>query len=472
MRDGEHVPIIGGGLAGLACGVALAARGVRPLVLEGTPALGGRARSWDDATTGDRIDIGPHILMSGYRNMLRLLEMLGTVHAVQWQGRRTITFVEPPDAISLHTWPLPPPLHFLPDLLRIRRLTLRDLLSAAPAGWRALRLSDDALRSLDERDAESLLRSWGTSEAFLDWYWRTTCIAIMNVPLEQCSAAALLQFFRLLAGRSDVEIGLPGIGLGDLFVPGAVRAIEAAGGRVVTHARVANIDLTEEGVHGVRMDDGTAFRADRCVVALPPAELLDALPGALAASPWFARFTRFRPSPYVSVYLWFDRRLEGESFWANVWGPDTMFYDFYDLSRIRPDWATRPAVIACNLIWSDRAAHFADAQLVDIAWKEFAAHVPQAAQAQLRHATVHRIPMAIPAPHPGSEGLRPTTRTPIPGLLIAGDWIHTGLPCSMESAVRAGWCAAEAALADLGMPADIVSPIPEPQGFVRWLSRD
>src|SRR3954470_23609163 len=72
------IVIVGAGLAGLACALALRGSGLRVEVFEADAALGGRARSWTDTHTGDAIDLGPHIIPSEHRNMLALLSMLGT----------------------------------------------------------------------------------------------------------------------------------------------------------------------------------------------------------------------------------------------------------------------------------------------------------------------------------------------------------------------------------------------------------
>ena len=66
--------IVGGGLAGLSCAVALAENGVKPLVLERASRLGGRAHSVTDASTGDVIDIGPHLVHSEYRTFPAFLD--------------------------------------------------------------------------------------------------------------------------------------------------------------------------------------------------------------------------------------------------------------------------------------------------------------------------------------------------------------------------------------------------------------
>ena len=463
MTDADVV-IVGGGLAGLACAVALSDAGLPVTVLERADEAGGRARSVTDPATGDRLDLGPHILLSEYRNMRRLLALLGTDAHIAWQGRRFITLVDAPQASTLHVYPLPPPLHLLPDLLRVPQLSLADHASNTRVVWRALRLDHARRLALDDVDAETWLRAMGVRERFIDWYWRTVSMAIMNVPLQACSAGALLGFFRTMAGRGGLQIGLPTVGLGDLFVPSALRWIEARGGCVRSGTAVTGLLFDDERAIGVRLEDGDVVHARWIVAALPPASLRALLPERLLGLPRFRDFAGFAPSAYISTYLWFAERLTEERFWANVWSPRTRYYDFYDLANVRAGW-TRGSLIASNLIHSDRVAHLDDAALIEAARDELAGHVPAAARATLLHATVHRIPLAIHAPHPGSERLRPDPDTPVRGLFLAGDWLATGLPASMESAVRGGWLAAERVLAEAGRPKAWAQPLPRMQGL-------
>jgi zeta-carotene desaturase len=85
-------------------------------------------------------------------------------------------------------------------------------------------------------------------------------------------------------------------------------------------------------------------------------------------------------------------------------------------------------------------------ELVQVAIDELRAALPSTRGARLLRATVVREPQATFSLAPGQPP-RPSTRTSVKGLFLAGDWVDTGLPSTIESAVLSGRLAAEAVLA-------------------------
>lgn len=159
-----------------------------------------------------------------------------------------------------------------------------------------------------------------------------------------------------------------------------------------------------------------------------------------------------------------------ERFISHLWSPTRLNYDFYDLSKIRRGWDSRPSILASNIIYSHRAQAMSDEEIIRATMREIVEFAPAATQAHILHSRVHRIPMAIPCPVPGTEVKRPPTRTSISGLVLAGDWIQTQLPYCMESAVRSGWLAAEQVLAERGTPRRLAIP-PRPYDGLAGLVR-
>jgi 15-cis-phytoene desaturase len=281
----QDVVIVGGGLAGLACAVA----------------LGDRARSWIDAASGDTIDLGPHVLHSEYRNMLAFLQRLGTRGLVCWQPEKLITLATQARPVALSHRRLPPPFSLLPDLVAGSGLSARDLWSNNRPTWRAMQFDEADVAELDRISAADYLRAAGVSERMIEWFWAFAALAVLNVPLERCSAAALLRVHSQLIEHRRLHFGLPAVGLSELFAPQAAQAVRNAGGQILLGTQVVAIKPSE-----VILPHGVRIAAAHVVAALPP-QALQTL-GIDTPS--------FEPSPYISCYLWFDRKLTAERFWA------------------------------------------------------------------------------------------------------------------------------------------------------------
>ena len=468
------VVIAGGGIAGLACGAALADIGLKVQVFEAEARLGGRACTFEDTPTGDAVDIGPHVVTTEHRNFLALLERVGTDLQVLWQPRPLITLLDAGRVLRMQAPHWPPPLHGLPNLRNaLRCLSVADLWSNRRIAWQAARMNEPAVVALDEVDALSYLRDMHVSERCITWFWQSATLALLNVPLARCSAASLMRIFRLLMGRSGYAFGFPKIGLAELFVPGCVRAIEAAGGAVCLNAPVLFPLVRGGQFAGFQLENGRQAIANAGVLALPPQALGEMGSRNRHIQAGLGRcvhnLTHFKPSPYVSTTLWFDRKITRERFWARVWRDGDLNTDFYDLSNIRPLPASAPSMVAANAIHAHAAQAMSDRQIIERTQIEIAELEPKAAQASLVHARVHRIPMAIPCPAPGTETRRPPNRSAIPGLCLAGDWTATGVPCSMESAARSGALAAEIVAASRGRALQLALEPPETQAPISWL---
>ena len=183
-------------------------------------------------------------------------------------------------------------------------------------------------------------------------------------------------------------------------------------------------------------------------------ETIDA-PIVIATAPWFAlaqlfvtpppsmadllaRAAATASSPIVTVNLWYDRQVLDE---ALIGLPGRAFQWVFDKGLIFGRDRSHLSMVASGA--ADIVSR-TNAELVEIAIREVAAALPRAAAATVTHAIAVRERHATFSLAPG-QPRRPPCETPVEGLLLAGDWIDTGLPATIEGAVVSGHWAARAA---------------------------
>ena len=437
----SDVIVVGGGLAGLASALALSDAGLRVTLLEAQITLGGRARSWRHAASGDLVDSAAPVVHSGQRNLLRLLDRLGTGSRIDWlPGLATIATTPRATRLQHRRWP--PPLGLVPDLARMPGLSWAELRSNLKASWRSLRFTEQDVAELDALSARDWLQACGVAPAAVDLLWRPVAAAALHAPLEQCSAAALARVQATLLGERDLGLGIPRVGLSELYVAPAAAAIHAAGGRVITRAPVLRF-VPSDDRHRVTIRGGTELTARHVVFAVPPHELDPLVPG-LVDTAWYPK------SAAVRILLWFDRPLATTPLWFTPWGANRLNCCFQDLSQVRSALRGRDAVVAGTMVDAERLEIYSDAELVSMTVSEIAEFAPRAQRAQVVHSDVLRLPFAVCRAVPGSERQRPPAATRLPRVFLAGDWTRTRLPGSLESAAMSGALAAERVLEAAG----------------------
>mmetsp|Transcript_53258 Transcript_53258/g.158818 ORF Transcript_53258/g.158818 Transcript_53258/m.158818 type:complete len:514 (-) Transcript_53258:130-1671(-) len=459
-NEDVDVVIVGAGVAGLAAALPLAQRGLKVTVVESRSIIGGRARSWVDGITRDPIHIGPHVVVTEYPNFFHLLEQLGTRHRLVWQPwRHFLTWVRGEKQHDIRTLPLPAPASWGLASVGDPFVSMADKHSTVPAAIHCLSLSEEEVMALDDETGAAFLRRLGVREAYIQHFWAFLSHAILNVPVEEVSAAALVRFFRRLVGRSSMEMGFADCGLGELLAP-AKDVLARLGASILTSTEVLGF-AGEGACTGVRLDDGRQLRARLGVVStLPPQTLLPLLPADwVEAHQTIRDLEKLKPCKYLSVYVWFDRKVtRGKQMWARTYDRNDLNCEFYDFSEIYTgvdsrgaSWRDRPSFVGSNIIDAGRLGALSDEEVVQGTLQEMGEHFPGVREAAVLHSVVNRVPMAIHRPVAGTEKLRPDQASPVEGLYFAGCWTRTHFPSSMESAARAGFLAAERLLERQGV---------------------
>ena len=428
--------VIGGGFAGLAAATRLAEKGVRVLVLEARPALGGRATAFTDPATGERVDNGQHILAGCYHDTFTFLDRIGARDRVHLQDRLTVDMIDGDGRASTLTCPaLPPPLNLVGGLMRWNALTWRDRLAA-------LRIQSPAARGFKARDTETV-RQWLVARhqtpRLIDMLWEPLAVAALNQSIDVASAAPFVRALSEMLGRSprDASLALPLKPLDEMYALPAREYIERHAGEVRTNARAS---ITTSPLHVAVRDE--LFTADRVICAVPwfafAAVFVDS-PAPLRAT--IDAADRTAASPIVTVNLWFDRVVTDH---VLVGLPGRTMQWVFDKRRVFGEQASHLSLVSSG---AEKIVSMGNDEVIDLAMREVRDALPATRAATLRRAVVVREKRATFSVAPGQPS-RPSTRTAVPGLFLAGDWIDTGLPATIEGAVRSGHWAADFACSD------------------------
>lgn len=432
------VAVIGAGFAGLSAAVRLAGTGAQVLVLEARGRLGGRATAFTDRETGTTVDNGQHVLLGCYADTFAFLRTIGAADRAQLQAQLAVTMIDRHGRRSRLTCPpLPAPLHLLAGVLEWSALSWPDRVSALAMST-PLRTARRALRPGSTRHAASpgeTVENWlirnGQTPRIREMLWDPLALAALNQPSRVAAAPVFARVLAEMFGSDPkgAAIALPAVPLDQMYAEPAREYIEAHGG-VVRTGTAAKVRVENDSVISVEAA-GEVWTVARVIAAVPWFSLGDLFtepPPALADV--LDRAGRMTASPIVTINLWFDRPIIDEP--------------FIGLPGRTMQWAFAKGVhVSLVSSGADAILRQTNIELVATAHRELLEALPDSRIAKLTHATVVREPRATFSLAPGQPA-RPSTQTNVRGLALAGDWIDTGLPATIESAVRAGHRAADA----------------------------
>jgi zeta-carotene desaturase len=449
------VIVVGAGFAGLSAACAIAARGRRVLVLEARPTIGGRATAFTDPATGERVDNGQHVLIGCYDETFRFLRRIGAEANVMLQRDLSVDFVDRDGRASRLSCPrLPPPFHLLGGVIKWDALTWRDRVTVLRLGaaLRGVRLPAD-LRSAgggrDDTTVRDWLRAQGQTPRVIELLWEPLAVAALNQSIDTAAAEPFVEVLRrMFTGSSrNAALGLPLKPLDEMYAVPAREFIERHGGEVRVNsparihgpqgvARQSPVETSPELSVEVR---GGALRSVAVICAVPWFALGDTVVDpSPALRRTIADASTTAASPIVTVNLWFDRIVTANTF---VGLPGRTMQWVFDKRLLFGEQTSHLSLVSSG---AEAVVAMNNQALSELAVSEVRAALPLARDAVVTRAVVVREKRATFSVAPGQPA-RPATVTDVPGLFLAGDWIDTGLPATIESAVVSGHRAADAA---------------------------
>jgi squalene-associated FAD-dependent desaturase len=463
--------VIGGGLAGLASGVALAEAGWRVQLFEQRPFLGGRATSYV-LPDGEHVDNCQHVTLGCCTNLDDFYKRVGSSDKVKFFDR--LLFLDPQGRRGkMQAGILPAPFHMTGSFAAFAPLTLGDKVSIARAMLSIL-LAKGKTADLEENGGISMLE-WlkrrGQTKGAIDRFWRVVLVSALDEELDRTDARFGVDVFwkAFLSNKTGYRMGVPVVPLAELY-GGCKAEIEKRGGEVVLRSPVRSVEMQNGLILGLRFDEGRTASADAYVFAVPHTAIAELFPeGVKTGNSGLSNLDKIKVAPITGVHLWFDRAVMEEPFVTLL---DTTTQWIFNKSVLsgkanggageRGQYLQLVISASYDLLQKPRQ------EIIDLCMKEVCQAIPAAREAKLVKATVIKEAAATFSPEPGVDRWRPKQATSVANLFLAGDWTATGWPATMEGAVRSGYLAAEAVLEKAGTPKRFLQPDLAADGLMAW----
>ncbi|WP_309399920.1 hydroxysqualene dehydroxylase HpnE [Cerasicoccus maritimus] len=430
----------GGGIAGITSAVELGYAGFTPILLESKSYLGGRAHSLNDAPTGLTLDNGAHIVMGCYKAFLGLTERLGIEHKFERQERLCVPYVSPGGQWSeLAAKDIPAPFHLLSGLFNFSALNSKDRMAITALGAK-MRIG---AQPADRQTAESWLLENGQTEGAMRALWEPFCVAALNEPLKTACANLLFETIKrsLFGTVDDSAIYLANVGLTEVFEPETQLYLEAIGGSVRRKAQITEIDCQGDQAKAVVTSKGERIEGDVHVSALPWTALRRLLPAGTAVK---NRVSAIPSASILSIHLLVDRSLfeHPTGFVGLLDSPVHWIFD--RTGSLTPEHQGKH-LYAIIVSAADQWLELKSNEVIDKLSDELERYFPESKEMIVVRSLVYKSKDATFAARPSTARRRPKTDdSPWDNVWLAGDWIQTGLPATIEGAALSGQMALEA----------------------------
>ncbi|MEM9400444.1 MAG: hydroxysqualene dehydroxylase HpnE [Verrucomicrobiota bacterium] len=430
LAQPKRIAVIGGGFSGIAAATRLSRAGHVVELFEAKPYIGGRAHSYKDAKSSLTLDNGQHILMGCYHSAMELIDHLAVRDKLDCQPVIRVPYHSLDQGSSeLAASDLPSPLHMLSALINFKEFSWMDRL--------AIMFFGIALRVKPQPASTQTVEEWLKTEYQTfnaqRVLWEPLCIAALNEPISTASARLFHAVLKqsLFGNKTDSTFYFSKVGLGELLMPEAEIMLTATGGKIHQSTTVRKMDFSPKcHIKQITTDKGQDDSFDCYISTLQPKALARLLPEESSLKQDVQQITS---SPIISVHLILDKKILDVPFVGLLDSPVQWIFDctsHHDPKDIGHNYHYAVIISAAY-----ETLEIKSNELLNIIIEEVEKHYPEAAKAELKHHIIYKSRDATFAARPEIHRLRPTNITPWRNLFLAGDWIQTQLPATLESAV-------------------------------------
>jgi hydroxysqualene dehydroxylase len=421
--------VIGGGFAGLSASVHLSNSGYKVEMIEASPKLGGRAYSFIHKQTNTLIDNGQHIMMGCYNETLKILELIDTSDKIEIQENLSLNFLKPGFELhQLKASSLLYPFNLLSAIFNYSAISLLERLSLLRF---FLKLPFFSQRDLSKISVDDLLIKENQNENMKKAFWEILCVGALNTNLQKASAKVFVDIIKeiFLKGSLGSKIILSKTSLGEMYCEPAKQFIEKKGGSICLSERVEEIKVEKNKAVEVLTDKRSIIDFS-LVICTVPFFALERIKG-LFNNESHSIIQSFNPqySSILNVHVWIKENQFGNNFFALI---DSKLHWVF----------SHDSLLTCVISDADYLMNLSDEEIMNMIYSELEKYM-NLAKNDIKDYFIIKEKRATFIPSNEILNNRPNAETEIKNLFLAGDWVNTGLPSTIESAVKSGRVAAE-----------------------------
>lgn len=417
----KKVLVLGGGLAGLSTSVFLTEQKYKITILEASPKLGGRAYSYYSKMLDLYVDYGQHLLMGCYGYTLNYLKDINSIDNLFINKKMDISFIDKNKSIfGLSSNSFVYPFNLLMAILNFRLFKLSEKILLLKLFTKLL-----FLRANDFGDIS--IEDWLTSEKqsknLINNFWEFIAISALNSPINKTPASIFILILKeiFLQGSNASSILLPKQGLSNLLINPARKYLEEKNVEIISSDPVKELVFSDNKIIEVITNKNIYTDFDIVVSALPYYKLKQIIK---------INTNNFEPkkSPIISIQVKLKNNPLKENYYALVNSP--IHWVFNNKTHLSLVISSASELISLSkeelsIIAQNELYNYFDINKDMISGIEIIKE---------KNATF--------VPDKNFLFERPKTETEYTNLFLAGDWVNTNLPCTIESAVKSGFMAA------------------------------
>ena len=422
--------IIGSGIAALTAASILSSKKISVTLLESSPRSGGRTYSFLDKNTNTIIDNGQHIMMGCYKDAMAFIKIIGAENNFEYQKNLKLKFLDrDKKEFQINADSFFYPINLLFAILKYDVLKTNEKINFLSF---IAKLPFVSKRSIKNLTVKGWLEKEEQSSNAIKYFWEMLCVGALNTNLEKASAfifyEILIQIF--FRGNLASTIILPKYGLSESIINPAVSFIEIHGGRIIQSETVKEIIIKNQSVVSVKSENNVYYNFDYVISAIP----LYALDKIISLKLLEINLT-LQYSTILNIHIWINKNILPEKFFGLLDSP--LHWIFAKENHV-------------NIVISDAGYlnEKSNEELYDFVMDELVQFIP-VSKDEVNNYKIIKEKRATFIPSPDILNRRANSKTKLKNFFLAGDWINTGLPSTIESAAKSGRIAAELILDEL-----------------------